>query len=658
MKRYLLLAMMTLIIALTTACGSRTNPESESSAPMPSAPARNVSMNKEDYPVFPDADIGADPAVSAEQGGKGFTGKGWETNTTFDFIGDPHAIKGGLIHMVAGDFPSTIRPEGPNITTFNRMVSGLVYETLLGMHPTSLDYIPALASHWQISADKTTYRFRINPNARWADGQPVTANDVVASWSLWMDKGMSDPMLNLTYAKFEKPVAESKYIVRVKTLKPNWRNFLYFSNGMEILPAHILKTLDGASFVRDYNYKMVPGSGPYAVSEQDVDKGKTIRIRRRNDYWADKQRRNIGANNFDEIRVVVVRDRTLEFEMFKKGDLDFYYVNRAQMWAEDLNFDAVNRGLIQKVRIWNHSPQGMQGMAMNTRRPPFDDIRIRKALGLLFNREQIIQKLMYGDYKPSNSIYPGSMWENPADDKTEYDPQQALQLLAQAGYNSRDAQGHLMRNGTPLTLELVNPQKDYERYLTVYQEDLRKVGITLNLRLLTFETLVKLIDDRQFGMLSIGYSADLFPNPETQLLSSLADQNNTNNTTGFKNRRVDELIAQYDTAYDIPQRVKILQEIDKLFTDAHHWLFEWYAPYMRVVYWNKFGYPKGHFTRIGDYTDIIGFWWFDPVKTQKLEQAKRNPSMNFGQEGVDDKYWLSFEKVEDRTQLEKAPNSK
>jgi microcin C transport system substrate-binding protein len=205
---------------------------------------------------------------------------------------------------------------------------------------------------------------------------------------------------------------------------------------------------------------------------------------------------------------------------------------------------------------------------------------------------------------------------------------------------------------------LLYPQKDAEKYLTILQEDLRKVGISLNLRLVTFETLVKLIDERQFGMVSLAYSADLFPNPETQLLSSLADQDNTNNITGFKNKRVDQLIEQYDTAYEIPQRVKILQEVDNLFTDAHHWMFEWYAPYSRVVFWNKFAFPKGHFTRIGDFTDMVGLWWLDPDKIQKLDQARRNPSMKLDQDPVDDKYWLDFSQAENQVQLEKAPNSK
>ncbi len=113
------------------------------SAAIPAARTGPVSMNKADYPVFPDADAGADPSVPAEQGGKGFTGQGWETNTNFDLIGDPHAVKGGIFREVASDFPSTIRPYGPNTNIFNFVLGNLVYETLLVMDPTTLDYIPA-----------------------------------------------------------------------------------------------------------------------------------------------------------------------------------------------------------------------------------------------------------------------------------------------------------------------------------------------------------------------------------------------------------------------------------------------------------------------------------------------------------------------------------
>src|SRR5262245_43794427 len=160
------------LAVILVACGGGTGqPPSETPSSSETATNSNVPTDKNAYPVDPDTDAGADPAVSAAQGGRGFTGEGWQTNTDFDLIGDPHAVKGGVLHQAGmTDFPSTLRYYGPNVTAWNQMLHGLVYETLLGMHPTTLEYIPALATHWQISADKRSFRFRLNPNARWSDG--------------------------------------------------------------------------------------------------------------------------------------------------------------------------------------------------------------------------------------------------------------------------------------------------------------------------------------------------------------------------------------------------------------------------------------------------------------------------------------------------------
>src|SRR5580692_11055115 len=133
--------LVTALALVITGCGRSSNPEQGSTPTSPTAPSGPVSMNKADYPVFPDADAGADPAVTAEQGGKGFTGKGWETNTDFDFIGDPRALKGGQFHDYVPDFPGTLRLAGPESNSiFNGDFTSLAYETLLGVNPTTLEY--------------------------------------------------------------------------------------------------------------------------------------------------------------------------------------------------------------------------------------------------------------------------------------------------------------------------------------------------------------------------------------------------------------------------------------------------------------------------------------------------------------------------------------
>jgi len=628
--------------ALAAACGGSDSGSSAGGTTV-MTPRGEVAMNKEAYPVFPDADEGADPAVPAEEGGAGFTGEGWETNTDYDLIGDPRAVKGGVFRNVIYDFPGTLRVEGPESnTSFNYMMVGLVYESLLSIHPTTLDFIPALATHWQVSPDRMTYRFRLDPNARFADGEPVLADDVVATWDFMMDDGLQSPSNTLVFGKFNRPIAESPYIVRVDAKELNWRNFLYFS-GMSIFPAHVLANVDGATYLRDYNTQILPGSGPYTIDASDIRRGTSVSIRRRvSGYWAEPSRRNVGLHNFDEIRSVVVRDQNLALEMFKRGDLDFYYVNISREWVEELNFDRVQRGMIQKRKIFNDAPQGFSGLALNTRRAPFDDIRVRQALAHLENRALMIEKLFFNEYLPLHSYYPGGIYENPDNPRMAYDPERALQLLADAGWSSRDAQGRLVRDGQPLVIEIQYASQSSEPFLTVYQEDLRRVGITVNLRLVTPETSFQLVMERDFQAASQAWGALLFPNPETSFHSTLADQKNNNNLTGFKNARVDELLVEYDREFDPERRVALIREIDGIVASQHHYVLGWYAPFERLAYWNKFGHPDGYLSRVGDYTDMVSLWWIDPEQEAQLNGAMRDASVQLPVGETDVHYWDEY----------------
>ena len=644
------------------ACGGGTSNQQQPQASNTSAPAAkrgNVSMNKADYPVFPNADAGADPSVSAEQGGKGFKGDGWQTNTEYELIGDPRAVRGGTYREYQPDFPNTLRLYGPEANTqLNLMIGNMVYEALLSLHPNTLDYMPALATHWQISPDKMTFRYRIDPNARWSDGEPVIADDVVATWSLMMDKGLQDPTQALVYAKFEKPVAESKYIVRVKAKDLNWRNFLYFSASMPIFPAHVLKHVDGAAYVKDYNFKLMPGTGPYEVHEADVVKGKSLTIRRRQGYWAERIRRNVGENNFDAVTEVIVRDPKLAIEMFKKGDLDFHFTT-AREWVEEFGkLDKIDRGLIQKRKVHNELPQGIVGLAINTLKPPFNDVRLREALQHLLNRPLMIEKLFYNEYEPINSFFAGTPYENPNNPKNEYDPARAVKLLNDAGWKDRDAQGRLTKNGQPLTMELLYFYKPYEAALTTYQEDLRKVGIGLNLRFVTPETLYSLVPQRKFELALVILGGLVFPNPETSFASSLADQNNSGNYTGFKNKRVDELLGHYDKEFDQKKRIATIREIDGIVANSHEYVLFWEAPYVRIAYWNKFGMPQGYFSRFGDYTDAPGLWWIDPDKDAALKKAMADNNAKHPVGAVDDYFWQEYAKKHPAEESEGFTGSK
>jgi microcin C transport system substrate-binding protein len=643
------LHLLILISAVTAvACGGGTSNTQQSPASSSTAPAAsraNVSTDKNSYPVFPNADAGADPSVPADQGGKGFKGDGWETNTNFDLIGDPRAVKGGTLREYQLDFPSTMRIYGPEVTAFNfYWIQNLVYEGLLGLHPTTLEYIPALATHWQISPDKLTYRFRLDPNAKFSNGEPVTASDVVASFKFLMDKGLQERG-QILFRTFDTPVAESKYVVRVHAKDLNWQNFMHFATQVPVLPSSVLNTIDGAKYLKEYNFKVLPGSGPYTLNEADLVKGKTITIRRRKDYWGENQRRNVGANNFDELRETTIRDQNLVLQTFKKGDLDYYYVNVSREWLQEFNFDKVQRGLIQKRKIFNAKPGIIQGLAINTRKAPFDDIRVRQALNLLLNRRLLIQQLFFNEYVPLNSDFADSVYENKNNPKNEYDPQKALALLGEAGWNARDGQGRLVKNGQPLAVELLYASQGAERWLTVYQNDLKKVGITLNLRLVSFETQVSLMYERKFDLLDTGWVVPAFPDPDTEYRSSLADVPNSNNVTGFKDPKVDALLDQYNKEFDFKKRVAMIQQLDGILANAYEYVLEWDAPFTRLAYSYRLGQPEGYFTRIGDYYDMLSLWWVDPAKEQELNRAIADPSVKLPVGLTDVHYWEEYDRT-------------
>ncbi len=350
---------------------------------------------------------------------------------------------------------------------------------------------------------------------------------------------------------------------------------------------------------------------------------------------------------------VIIRDATLAFEKLKTGDVDFFYVSRSKTWAQEMDFDKVNRGLIERRKVFSNTPSGFSGFPMNIRRPPFDDIRVRKALALLLDRAQMLEKLFFNEYLPDNSYYPGTIYENPGNPQNDFSPQEAVKLLAAAGWKDRDAQGRLLKGGKPFTIEFLYPDKQLETYLTVYQGELQKVGITLNLRLVTSETQFKLLMNRQYEMSVIAWGADIFPSPEVEFHSRLADPNNTNNISGIKNLRVDELIDLYNKEFDLQKRTGLIREIDSILANEYGYVLQWYKPSQRLAYWNRYGQPQGTLTRTGNYSSGISLgpgmeqlWWIDAAKSQNLEKAKKDPSVKLGTAPVEDRYWQSYAKDE------------
>jgi microcin C transport system substrate-binding protein len=568
---------------------------------------------------FPDGD----PSASPDDGGPGFTGEGWTTEAPRSF-GDPNAKKGGAITSRIREWPGNLRMAGTAWNTLlNYLVRDLSYQSLLSLDPNTLEFIPQLASHWKISDDQMTFTFRIDPRAHWSDGKPVVAADVVASWKLRMDPTLLDPSAILTYGKLHEPVAKSKYIVEVTAKEKNWRNFLYFS-GMGILPSSEIGSITGKDYLNDYNFKYTAVSGPYVVHPSDIVKGKSLTLTRREDFWNKDSKWNQGLYNFDKIRFVVVTDDQLAFEKLAKGELDYMEIRESDWWAKDLlTVRSVEKGWLVRRKIFNDAPNGVRGFALNMRNPPLDDIRVRQALQLLYDRKTLIEKLAYDEEISMHSFYAGSQYENPNNPRSPYDLAKATALLSEAGWSETGPDGVRIKEGKRLKLSLYWYKPTEEKFLSSYKESCAKAGVEIALVRIDPETLWKNLQERKFEMAHIRWGALVFPNPETSLNSELADQNDNNNITGFKSARCDQLFKEYDVAFTQSERVRIIREVDYLATTAYPYVMEWYVPCQRVAYWRKFGIPKFGLHRYSEWETAFGSWWFDPDANRELLQARR-----------------------------------
>ncbi len=590
-----------------------------------------------------DTPPGADPSVSAELGGSGFKGEGWETKADYNILGNPKAVKGGSLIMSMKNFPATLRILGKDFNSeFNLMTENMLYEALLDVDPVTGEFIPRLATHWKISDDKVSYKFRLNPDARWADGKPVIAEDVIATWNKFVDPETLDPYMSEVFGSFEKPIAESKYIISVKSKEKNWRQFTYFTTGMKILPAHIIGGISGKDFMEKYQFEFIPGTGAYIVDKNEIKKGQSIMIRRRSDYWGEKERFATGLYNFDLVRFEVNNDENMEFEKFKKGEIDINIVSRAQIWAEKFDFDDYKRGLIIRRKIFNENPVGVSGIAMNIRKEPFNDIRIRKAFAFMFDRNKFNEKLFFNAYLPMDSYFPGTVYENPNNPKIRFNIDSAQRLLSEAGWKEKDKEGYLTKDGKIFEVELPF-QKGMDRYLTIYQEDLKKVGIKLNLKEIDATTMFKLGNERNFKLLPITWGATQIPNPENTLKSTTADQEGSANWPGIKNPRIDELCTAYDTVFDIKTRINILRKIDILACNEFGYIFSWYPPYLRVAFHNKFGFPEGIVARDFSAITVLPYMWFnDPEKAAEYDAAVIDKTKTLPSGDEENKYWLNL----------------
>jgi len=278
------------------------------------------------------------------------------------------------------------------------------------------------------------------------------------------------------------------------------------------------------------------------------------------------------------------------------------------------------------------------------REEPFNDKRMRQVVTHLFNRQKLIENLFFNEYFFMDSYYPGRVYGHPDNPKFRYDPDKAVKLLKECGWINRNEEGWLVNDkGEMLQLSLMIT-KAMERIFTVVQEDFRKVGIKLELKLSTAQTMFKMVNERKFKLHWQSWGGLFFPNPENSWSSWTADPDNTNNLAGVKNDRIDEICKAYDTEFDLNKRIEMIREVDKILMDIQPYSLGWFAPYHRILYWNKFGHPDYYFPRTGDLYSVMSLWWVDPEKEKNLNEAKKIDDIKLDVGEVEVMYWPEYNK--------------
>ncbi|MDH3718653.1 MAG: extracellular solute-binding protein [Planctomycetota bacterium] len=621
------LVALSLFVGLSVGCGG---PQSRNDRESGAAVAVNTQQAAGDFETSKSA-----PPIEVQ-----LDGKPWTTSEPGP-LGDPRAVRGGTMKTNVPNWPATLRIYGKASNTFlNSIVEGMCYESLCAFHPVTLETIPQLATHWHISDDKMTFRFKLNPRARWSDGKPVTTDDVLATYDLLMDDTLIAPMTKQSIGKMQRPKVIGEGQLEVRCTEKDWRNFIAIA-GMSILPAHQIAQLTGGEFLKKYNFDYPVGSGPYFVRPKDVKKGESITLTRRDDWWRDGEEATKGIYNIGRIRFVVVRDQRLAFEKACKGELDFYPVYSAKWWVEDItSLQANQQGHLIRQKIYTRHPEGFQGMAFNMRNPPLDDVRVRQALAHLYDRRSMIKEFAYDEYVPLKSYFPNSDGENPANEMVEYDAAAAQQLLAEAGWQDRDGDGYLVKDGQRLALTLLYRSQAFEKYLTTFQQSCKKAGVQINLKLVTPETHWKNMMDRKFQIAGMAWGAIIFPNPRANWGSRMADEVGSNNITGFKSEKADQIIGQYDEEFDLTKRNELLRKLDAEIFAQHPYAQDWFIPCQRVLYWNKFGMPQGGLTRYADWRGVFSTWWVDPEKERELKLARKSGAPMTPIPPLEVKYWI------------------
>ena len=567
----------------------------------------------------------------------------------FDYV-NPNAPKGGTMRTSSlGSFDSL------NAFAIKGEVAdglGRIYDSLTAASQDEpFTRYGLLAESMDVPEDRSWIVFHMRKEARWHDGQPITAEDVVWTFNELMTNETIQPLYRFYYADVDKVEAIDALTVKFSFKDTGNREIPLTVGEIPILPKHYW-TEKG----KDRNLgksTLVPplGSGPYKIGK--LEAGRYISYDRVKDYWGKDLNVNIGRHNFDLYRVEYFRDGNVAVEGFKGGAYDLRNELMSKVWATGYDIPAVKDGRIIKERLPNERTAQMQGYAFNSRRDMFKDSRVRQALAYAFDFEWSNRNLFYGQYKRIRSYFGNSVLEAkglpqgeeleilekyrgkiPGEVFTvEYNPPAtkgdgrirsnlkiADRLLKEAGWVIQGKERVHKETGQKLEFEIMLAQPAFERITLPFSKHLSRLGVVANVRTVDTAQYIKRLETHDFDMIVSSWGQSLSPGGEQRNFwgSQAATTTGSRNHFGVSDPVVDDLIDLIITAPNRKSLEQRTRALDRVLQWGHYIIPHWYADYDRVLSWNKFSRPK----TVLPYGFSTSRWWYDEAKAQALKVAE------------------------------------
>ena len=572
----------------------------------------------------------------------------WVTNDEDPIFASPDAIRGGTFTDYVTSFPLTLRQYGPssNSGSFAILYRDLPLQ-LVNIHPNTLNLIPELATHWAFGDDGKTVYYRLDPRARWSDGEPITADDYLFHRDFRVSEYVIDPY-GANY--FTTEILDiSKYDDHTISVTAGFASpgdELIYSTAVPPVPRHFHK-LDG-NWVEDYNWRVAPTTGPYQISA--MEKGRYVEFSRQADWWADDLKYLQYRYNPDTVRIDVIRDENVAFEYFLRGELDRYDLSRdlPSRWHDQAQGPDFDRGYIGKIQYYVDVPQPKRGLWINQNDPILSDRNVRYGLAHALDFDRALRTVFRGDYDRLQHTFEGNYWgyAHPDIRARAFDLGLADRYFDEAGWTDRASDGIRMKDGQRLSVLISYATDDHTPWLVVLREEARKAGIELALQLLDPSAWSNQLTEKTFQISYVSYTNNITPNPWQSWHSDNANKPDTNNITNTAIPELDAVLDRFDAATTLDERVRLAHEFQEMIYETGAVIPSFKIPYVRETYWRWLRLPESYsvrradeiFAPIGNQGHIGGLFWIDEqIKAETL--AARDAGRSFEPINIVDTTW-------------------